>query len=189
MFDVNEMDPEKVKRVRHYIAYVAMLLLLHVVSLVFYALFVGNMVRPELLYPDGRQVGIVVTYSLLLTVLFHVVLTVAYARNGEERRAYLELTREGAMPLVGRFRRIWREQLYHTLILLGLQLPFRVFYASADFVFGDITVFEMLFAVDASFYLLTDNFALGYLLNGLLHFLLFVGGRLLAVHLWERERL
>lgn len=184
-----EMSPEKRERGRHYIRFTVIVLLWHVLSLILYALFVGNMIRAELLYPDGRHVAIVAIYSFLLTAAFHICMAVMYARDGEARRLYLDKSRERAFSLPENCQFLWREQLYHTLILLAVQFPFMVFYGAAGFVYGEITVFEMFFAVDVALYELTHSFALGFLLNGVLSFLLFIGLRLVVLARWQKERI
>ncbi len=184
-----EMSPERRALVRHGIRFFLLALLAHTVSLIFYLLIAARIIKSELAYADSNHRGTLIFFSLLMTLLFLVMIAVSNARDGEKRRGWLLRTKEWHPTAKERFLALLPEALAETLVWLGLQLPFLIFYSFAGFDYVYTTGLEWFYAIEAGIYEITRIGILGFLLDGVLFFAVSMLLRLYYHRAWEKDRI
>lgn len=183
------MSPKAAKALRRYLLFALIVLLAHVVSHLLYIAILAAPVGHLLRYSNGKHVTVVILFSFFLLFIFMLCNAVAFARNGEERRGYLKLTKDNRWSVWQNLKYLYKDALLRTLIYLIFQIPFAAFYSVYGFSYSPITGFERTYIFDVGFYELTGSAILGFLLNGIVFFAGILLLMLLVLFRWEKERI
>lgn len=182
------MTKDRKELLRRYLNFFFITLAVHAVSLLFYVVMLAAAMEHLMKSAGNKHVVLITAFSLVLLLIFLACLAVVYARNGEERRRYLALTKENTWGLLQKIKHIYKDVLFCTLIFLAVQIPYMIFYSAYGIDYGNMVGLELFYVVDLAMYELTNHAFLGFALNGILFFVLSVVLRLLVLRRWDKER-
>ena len=183
------MSEQFKKALRHYLLLLAILFGAHLFVHLLYIVVLAAAMEQALTQPDHSAMILLLAFSLVAFLIFVLALNLPYAQNGEEKRAYQALLKANQTTFSQKLKFLYRDVLFSTLLLIGFQLPFAIFYAMLGFSYDNMVFFERFYVLDVAFYEITGSAALGLLLSGVLFFLGSFIIRLGALHLWKKEYL
>lgn len=174
--------------------WLVLLIVWRVVTMLVWSIFFGSTVQDEADHDVGTKTSAAVTIftSFVSMIVLAVTNAVIFARNnGDERRAFVEASREDGFSVIRYFERYIPSYIVYIGFYVLTQLIFCGFFAAFGFRYVASTggtVLERFHIADAGFYLLTNSALLGLLLNIIVMTALLVGARLFVLWRWQRER-
>ena len=138
-------------------------------------------------FPISRPILIV--YSIICVLGFSLWRAISMARDGEKRRAYLDMSVERVPSAKELLKIDLKRDLVELAVYAGLQLPFLVFYSFWGYLYVGGTTFEGFYTMHAGIYEITRIGILGILMDCALYFVTVKLFRLPVYRQWEKERI
>lgn len=182
------MNEAKRILIKNAIKWCCILLGVHIVAMIFYALIMSNSITAMISDEEfGRAYRSVFGFGVIFNALFSLVYTKADVSFVDYRRDLREDIKAGKG-----FFEAWKEtHLYDDLIKVGvylvIQLPLVIFYAILGYSLVYSLWIEEFYIMNAGAYLLTGSALLGVLLDTLIFGILFFAARLFFVFLAYRS--
>ena len=151
---------------RKMVQWLGILALAHLVSAIFFGLFLSSAVAQMVEDAPKRMISVVLWFDVIFAALFF-----AYAARGDMqytdfRKTLRDEVKTGSFS-IGKYFGL-REYLYKLCVVAGFQIPFIIFFAIFGMSLQYTPLFAEFYIMDAGCYLLTGSAILGWLLNTLL---------------------